>query len=235
MAKKSSEAMLDSVSDVKEFKKVLRTWNNVLVLFINDENQSSNLVKLLEDILPKVKGLATILTVNCYNKEGNKICKKFKIPGGEPFSLKHYKDGEYHKDYDRSNKAKSIVAFLRDLGGEMPWEDDPLAQEVVHLNSPHQHKKLLETVKGPALIMFYAPWCGPCNKMKPDYQDLAKEMKGKTVLAAMDGNKPENTPVIREYNIKGFPTLLYFDGGKFQFPYLGRTSKDVKIKYLLLK
>ena len=172
-------------------------------------------MKLLEKILPKVQGLASVITVHWDNNKGKKLCKNVKIPGSEPFSLKLYKDGEYHKDYDRAKKAKSIVAFLEDRGGEMPWEEDPLAQEVVHLSSPQQHTKFIDTEKGPVLVMCYAFWCGPCTKIKPDFQDLAKEMKGKAVLAAMDGDKPENTLVIKEYKMRGFPTFLYFDGGKF--------------------
>lgn len=37
-----------------------------------------------------------------------------------PFALKHYKDGDFHKDYDRSMTVTSIVNFMRDPGGDLP-------------------------------------------------------------------------------------------------------------------
>ena len=63
--------------------------------------------------------------------------------------------------------------------------------------------------------------------MKPDFQAAANEMKGKAVLAAMDVNKPENSPISRKYNITGFPTLLFFEGGELQYPYPGANNKEV--------
>ena len=227
MAKKSTKSLVESVSDHKEFKKVMRTKNNVLVLFINDPKQSSDMVKVLGDVSLEVKGLATVLTVDCTDKEGKKLCKKLKVTGGKPFSMKHYKDGDFHKDYDRAERLKSLVTFLKDPSGDLPWEEDPLAQEVVHLNTPAQLAKLLKTEKRPVLAMFYAPWCGHCKRLKPDYQVVAKEMKDSAVLAAMDVNRPENSPVSRKYNITGFPTLLYFEGGSLLYPYPGGNSKDV--------
>ena len=43
-------------------------------------------------------------------------------------------------------------------------------------------------------------------------------MAGAATLAAMDVNRPENSPVARRFNVTGFPTLLYFHGGKLQYP-----------------
>ena len=54
---------------------------------------------------------------------------------------------------------------------------------------------------------------------------LAGEVKGSAVLAAMDVNKPENSGVAKKYNVTGFPTLLYFSEGVFQFVYPGDNTK----------
>lgn len=50
-----------------------------------------------------------------------------------PFALKHYKDGDFHKDYDRQVTASSIVNFMRDPGGDLPWEEDPIGVDVYHI------------------------------------------------------------------------------------------------------
>jgi len=47
--------------------------------------------------------------------------------------LKHYKDGEFHKDYDRLETLQSVVNFMRDPTGDIPWEEDSTAVDVVHI------------------------------------------------------------------------------------------------------
>lgn len=61
------------------------------------------------------------------------------------------------------------------------------------------------------MIMFYAPWCGFCKTLKPEFTSAANELNGDYVLAAIDVNRPENAVVRNQYNITGFPTLLYFE------------------------
>jgi hypothetical protein len=54
-----------------------------------------------------------------------KICKKMKV-APTPFAAKHYKDGDFHKDYDRQFQVSSLVNFMRDPTGDLPWDEDPM-------------------------------------------------------------------------------------------------------------
>lgn len=60
------------------------------------------------------------------------MCKKLKV-SPEPYILKHYKDGDFNKDYDRRETINSMVNFMRDPSGDLPWEEDNAAADVVHI------------------------------------------------------------------------------------------------------
>ncbi len=234
-AKKAApKANVEEISDHKEFKKLLRTKNNVLVWFLDKPNakKAAEMVKMLREVAEKIKGTGTIVMVDCGNTDGKKLCKKLKISASNGYVLKHFKDGEFHKDYDRLETLTSMVTFMKDPKGDQPWDEDPASANVVHLNSSKQFAKLLKDEKGRVLIMFYAPWCGFCKRLKPDYQLAADEVKGKAVVAAMDVTKPENSIVSKKYNITGFPTLLYFEGGAMQYPYPGDNNKKAIVEFL---
>jgi len=62
-----------------------------------------------------------------------KLCKKLKVTP-TPALLKHYKDGDFHKDYDRQITVSSVVNFMRDPTGDLPWEEDPTGIDIIHIN-----------------------------------------------------------------------------------------------------
>lgn len=66
-------------------------------------------------------------------RDGKKLCKKNKVEPS-PYTLKHYKDGEFHKDYDRRETVQSMSTFLRDPSGDIPWDEDEQGVDVVHIN-----------------------------------------------------------------------------------------------------
>lgn len=92
--------------------------------------------------------------------------------------------------------------------------------------------KFLKKETKPVMVMFYAPWCGFCKQMKPDYSLAATELKNKAILAAIDVNRPENSAIRKLYNITGFPTLLYYELGVKQQVYEGENNKEAIVTFL---
>lgn len=52
----------------------------------------------------------------------------------EIYVLKHYKDGEFNKNYDRKETVQSMVNFMLDPTGDLPWEEDAAASNVIHIS-----------------------------------------------------------------------------------------------------
>lgn len=59
----------------------------------------------------------------------------------------------------------------------------------------------------PALVDFYADWCGPCRALAPILQELADEYKGKIHIYKVDtGASPELAAL---FEIRSIPSLLF--------------------------
>lgn len=75
-------------------------------------------------------------------------------------------------------------------------------------------------------VKFYAPWCGHCKHMKPDYEALAHyfaPLKDKILIAEIDATENDAPG----FQIKGFPTLIFFPANHKDEPITYSSARTV--------
>ena len=118
-------------------------------------------------------------------------------------------------------------------------------KNVVHLTTQEFKEKVFnyETEKEwkykgelPAIIDFYADWCGPCRMVAPILEEIAKDYEGQLVVYKVDTEREQELASV--FGIQSIPTLLFVPmEGQPQAAMgaLPRQTFDQAIKDVLLK
>lgn len=86
------------------------------------------------------------------------------------------------------------------------------AEAVIDLTPSNFDQVVLKSGK-PALVEFFAPWCGHCKNLAPVYEELAttfQHASDKVTVAKVDADNHKGLG--KQYGVQGFPTLKWFDG-----------------------
>ncbi len=103
--------------------------------------------------------------------------------------------------------------------------------KLLHVTDANFEEEILKS-STPALVDFWAAWCGPCRTVGPVVEELAGEYSNKVKVAKLNVDDNKQTP--SKYGVRGIPTLMLFRNGQVVDQIVGAVPKS-KIKELLDK
>jgi thioredoxin 2 len=81
----------------------------------------------------------------------------------------------------------------------------------VELSDAH-FDRVVERSDLPVVVDFWAPWCGPCRQMAPQFEQAANTLKGRALLVKV--NSDDNPRTASRFGIRSIPTLVRLDRGR---------------------
>jgi thioredoxin 2 len=82
----------------------------------------------------------------------------------------------------------------------------------VTVDSEEHFDELIGLSALPVLVDFWAPWCGPCKMVAPEFEKVAAASAGELIVAKV--NTEQVPSLAGRYGIQAIPTLMLFSGGK---------------------
>ena len=112
----------------------------------------------------------------------------------------------------------SLVA-CGNAGAKNDKKTDDSKKAVIELNAEQFNAKVYDMNKEdlvylgdkPAIVDFTASWCGPCQRIAPILEELAKEYKGEIVIYKVDIDKERS--LAQAFNVSSIPAVLYIPMG----------------------
>ncbi|XP_063244147.1 thioredoxin domain-containing protein 5 homolog [Bacillus rossius redtenbacheri] len=148
-------------------------------------------------------------------------------------TLKFFKIGESEGVKFRGTRdVSSLTSFIYEQLGITPEEPEgkpDVPEPVGGLYELTEDSFSKHTERGKHFVKFYAPWCGHCQKLAPVWDSLAKSLEHDKMVSVAKIDCTVHRTVCNNFDIKGYPTLLWIEDGKKVEKYQGqRTHEELK-------
>lgn len=181
-----------------------------------------------------LKGVATVAALDADANQA--LAQEYGIRGFP--TIKVFAPGKPPVDYQGARDVKPIAEFalqqikalLKErLSGKATGGSSEKSEisSSVELTSSNFDELVLKS-KDLWIVEFFAPWCGHCKKLAPEWKKAANNLKGKVKLGHVDCDSDKS--LMSRFSVQGFPTILVFGADKdTPVPYEGaRTASAIE-------
>lgn len=87
----------------------------------------------------------------------------------------------------------------------------------------------LKNTRGPVVVDIWAPWCGPCRLMAPNFEGAAAQLAGKARFLKLNADKSD---AANRLGVRGIPSLILFENGREVARQAGPISKEGMVAWV---
>ncbi|KAI0783773.1 protein disulfide isomerase [Abortiporus biennis] len=165
----------------------------------------------LADAFSHAKDKVIIAKVNA--DEHKDLGHKYGVSGYP--TLKWFKANSAEPDkYEGGRDLDTLAKFITDNSG-VKSNIKPPPPPAFKVLDVHDFDSVALNEEKDVLVAFTAPWCGHCKRLKPIYEEVAKDFASESncVVANVDADAKNNRGLAEKYEIGSFPTIKFFPKG----------------------
>jgi thioredoxin domain-containing protein 5 len=160
------------------------------------------------------------------------LCQRFGVRGYP--TLKLFVDGK-PTDYSGARSLEAFQEFVQKHAGDKLGATQSKTEEAADEHTAEVIAATAddfdEVVKnGKWLVKFYAPWCGHCKRLAPLWDELPSHANGRFGVAKVDCT--QHNALCQKYDVRGYPTIKYFNNGEFAKDYSGQRTADGFVSFV---
>lgn len=170
-----------------------------------------------------------IAKVDC--TENHELCVQ-NVVTGYP-TLKFFKPNvEESTKFKGTRDLQTITNFINELLGDGKPSADEESEECNDGEAVHLPIELTEqtfdkhVASGRHFVKFFAPWCTYCRAMEPAWNELAQSIGKDSAVSISQLDCTKHRTICQNFEVKGYPTLLWIENGQKVEKYSGGRSLD---------
>lgn len=175
-----------------------------------------------------------VAKINCHKHSDE--CDKAGVEGYPSFRVIRTEKGKtVSTDYEGQRTIEEFTGFLTKTLGEK--EVGPIRDVNRKITSETELKEIITNPKTVKIVAVTADWCGHCKKLYPILKELTTEILGTNFdidIVNADGTNAEIKKLLASHkvDIKGFPTIVYFDKEGKPSPYTSSRTVRGFVEFL---
>ncbi|XP_075036595.1 dnaJ homolog subfamily C member 10 [Mixophyes fleayi] len=174
-------------------------------------------------LMPEWKRMARHL--NGLISVGSVDCQKYSSLCSQEYVQAYPEIRLYPANRDNPNYYQSYNGWQRDSYALKNWGLSYLPKMTIDLTPESFNEKVLNG-KDHWILDFYAPWCGPCRSFAPEFEYVARLLKGKAKAGKVDCQAFGQT--CQSAGIRAYPTVKIY-------PYMGSKKKNIEGEHIETK